>query len=198
MTGEHWTGSPNLGGRFDIFYFFCSGRGKGESEAPGGGEVRFLLKIPGGLSPEGRGAEGPGGCLRRIGDLGGGGGVNFFFSGLNVHQETKASIKTRTAIYRSLRALRAQNPQKVSKKSPRASGPGVSKKSRKESKSLKKVSEKSLFDTFLTFLTLFETFWTLRARRPGETFWRLFGDFGPRGPGDSCKWPFGSQSIDQK
>ena len=32
----------------DIFYFFCSGRGKGESEAPGGGGVDYLLRIPGG------------------------------------------------------------------------------------------------------------------------------------------------------
>ena len=46
---------------------------------PGGGG-RFLLKIPGGGSPGGRGAEGPGGCLRRIGELGGG-GLNIFFSG---------------------------------------------------------------------------------------------------------------------
>ena len=36
-----------FGGRFDIFIFFCSGRGK-------------------------EGAEGPGGCLRRIGEFGGG------------------------------------------------------------------------------------------------------------------------------
>ena len=37
----------------DIFYFFCSGRLKGESEAPGGGGIGFLLKVPGGGgSPE--------------------------------------------------------------------------------------------------------------------------------------------------
>ena len=59
----------------DIFYCFRSGRGKGESEAPGGGGVDFLLK--GGGSPERDGAEGPGGCLRRIGELGG--GLNIFF-----------------------------------------------------------------------------------------------------------------------
>ena len=47
------------------FYFSCSGRGKGESEAPGG-------RGSGGGSPGGRGAEGPGRCLRRIGDFGGG------------------------------------------------------------------------------------------------------------------------------
>ena len=75
----------------DIFYFFCSGRGKGESEAPeGGGGGRFLIESPrrGGVSRRG-GAERPGGCLRRIGELWGGpggGGPNFFFRGRNVHQ----------------------------------------------------------------------------------------------------------------
>ena len=104
-------------------------------------------------------------------------------------------IETQTAICRSLRALRARNPPKVSKKSPRASGLRVSKKSRKESKSLKKVSKKTFLTLFWGFLTLFETFWTLWARRLGETFLRLLGHFGPGGPGDSCKWPFGSQRL---
>ena len=58
------------------YFFFCSGRGKGESEAPGGGGCRFLLK-PGGFSRRG-GAEGPGGCLQRIGEFGGGWGKMFF------------------------------------------------------------------------------------------------------------------------
>ena len=51
-----------LGGRFGFFFFVCSG--------PGGW----------GVSRTG-GAEGPGGCLRRIGESWGGGGVNFFFFG---------------------------------------------------------------------------------------------------------------------
>ena len=63
----------------DIFYFLCSGRGKGESEAPGGqGLGRFLLKVPGeggGFSRRGRGRE-------RVC------GLNFFFfRGRNVHRE---------------------------------------------------------------------------------------------------------------
>ena len=59
----------------DIFYFLCSGRGKGEFEALGGEGGRFLLKIAGGGgSRGGRWAEGAGGCLRRIGEFGGGGG----------------------------------------------------------------------------------------------------------------------------
>ena len=61
---------------FQIFFiFFCLGRGKGESEAAaGGGDFRFLLKIPGGGFPGARGEEGPGGCLRRIGEFAQGGG----------------------------------------------------------------------------------------------------------------------------
>ena len=71
----------------DIFKFFCLGRGKGESEAKGGWGVDFLLKIPGGGSPGGRGAKGPGGCLGELGNWGGGGLNVFFFRGRNVHQE---------------------------------------------------------------------------------------------------------------
>ena len=33
-----------------------------------------------------RGGEGPGGCLRRTGEFWGGGGLNIFFRGRNVHQ----------------------------------------------------------------------------------------------------------------
>ena len=65
----------NLGGRFGYFLFlFCSGRGKG-SPRPAGGGGRFFIENPRrGGSRRGRGAAGPGGCLRRIGDFGGGGG----------------------------------------------------------------------------------------------------------------------------
>ena len=67
----------------DIFYFFfCSGRGKGESEAAGRGGVDFALKIPeGGGSPGG--AEGSRGREGVCGQLGiwGGGGAKYFFSG---------------------------------------------------------------------------------------------------------------------
>ena len=74
-----------LGRRFGYFlFFFCSGRGKGESEAAGWG--RFFTEDPrGGGGCSLGGAGGPGGCLRRIGDLGGGvfawGGAKYFFSG---------------------------------------------------------------------------------------------------------------------
>ena len=73
-----------------IFFGFSAwGRGRGKSEAPGGGGGRFLLKIPGGggVSRAGgdRGGEGPGRCLRGIWG-GGGGGKFFFFLGRNSHQ----------------------------------------------------------------------------------------------------------------
>ena len=76
----------NLADVSDIFYFFSArGGGRGSPRPPGGGGVDFLLKIPeGGGSPGGEGAEGPGGCLRRIGDFGGG-GAKYFFRGRNVH-----------------------------------------------------------------------------------------------------------------
>ena len=40
----------------------------------------------------------------------------------------------------------------------------------------------------------FGTFLTLRVGRPGHTFLRLFGDFGARGCGESCKWGLQSQA----
>ena len=66
-----------LGGRFGYFlFFFCSGEGKRESEAPGGEGGRFLLKIPGG----GVSRAGGGGAGRVFaGNLGR--GAKYFFSG---------------------------------------------------------------------------------------------------------------------
>ena len=82
-------------------------------------------------------------------------------------------------IYRSLHSLWARNPQKVSKRCSRPSRPGVSKKCRKVPNDPKK-SQKTTKSVFGDF---FDTFLTLRA---GNTFLRLFGDFRPRGPRDSC------------
>ena len=79
---ESWLAFLILANVSDIFYFFLLGeRGKGESEAAGEGGVDILVKIPeGGGSPEGRrGREGVCGELGIWG--GGGGGLNFFFSG---------------------------------------------------------------------------------------------------------------------
>ena len=73
------TGQSCFWWTFRIFFIFSArGRGKEESEVPGGGGVHFLLKIPGGGGGFPGGAEGPGGCLRRTGEFGGG-GLNIFF-----------------------------------------------------------------------------------------------------------------------
>ena len=70
-----------LGGRFGYFYFSAWGRGRGSPRRREGvGGIGFLLKIPGGGVSSTGGAEGPGGCLRRIGEFLGG-GAKYFFSG---------------------------------------------------------------------------------------------------------------------
>ena len=72
------------GGCFGYF-FFCSGEGRGESEAPGGGGGCSFLEIPEGeISQEKRpGADGHEGMC---GEFWGGGGGKYFFSGRNSHQ----------------------------------------------------------------------------------------------------------------
>ena len=65
----------------DIFYFFLLGEGESEALGGGGGH-RFFIE-----NPRTGGAEGPGGCLRRVGILGGGVNIIFLlFRGRNVHQ----------------------------------------------------------------------------------------------------------------
>ena len=59
----------------DIFFFvFCSGRGKGESEAPGEGRESIFIEIPmrggGGLLQEGEGPRGREGVYGKLGNLG--------------------------------------------------------------------------------------------------------------------------------
>ena len=68
----------------DIFFLLRGG--EGESEAPGRGGGRFLLRIPGwgGVLPgEGGGARGREGVCGEFG----GGGLNILFRGRNSHQE---------------------------------------------------------------------------------------------------------------
>ena len=70
----------------DIFYFFLLGEGEGRVRGAGrGGRLIFIENPRRGVLQRG-GAEAPGGCLRRIGEFGGG-GLNIFFRGRNVHQE---------------------------------------------------------------------------------------------------------------
>ena len=63
-----------------FFIWFCSGRGRESARRREGGGVDFFVEKP----RRGGGAEGPGVCLRRIGEFGGG-GLNIFFRGRNVH-----------------------------------------------------------------------------------------------------------------
>ena len=79
--------NPILGRRFGYFYFFLLGEGEGGVRgARRGGGCRLLIEDRRrGVSRRG-GAEGPGGRLRRIGELRRGGGLNIFFRGRNVHQ----------------------------------------------------------------------------------------------------------------
>ena len=78
---------PNAWWTFRTFFilFLCSGEGKGESGATREeGGVRFLIENPrrGSVS---QGGGGRGGREGVCGELGGG-GLNIFFSGRNVHQ----------------------------------------------------------------------------------------------------------------
>ena len=68
-----------------FFFFFLLGEGEGGVRGHREKGCWYLIKSPrgGGGSPGGE-VEGPGGCLRRIGDLGG--GAKYFFGGRNVHQ----------------------------------------------------------------------------------------------------------------
>ena len=93
-------GHLQLGGRFDIFYFFLLGEAEGGVRGAGsGGGIDFLLKIPGGGVSRRGGAEGPGGWLQRIWELG---GAKYFFRGRNIHQVKHLALynyKQRTLPY---------------------------------------------------------------------------------------------------
>ena len=80
--------------------------------------------------------------------------------------------------------------KKVSKKSPFG---GLQKKSPKIPEKIKKYTQKSNFRFF--FFYFFVCFRGLFCRPTTRLFLRLFCDFGPGGPGDSCKWSLGSQAI---
>ena len=84
--------------------------------------------------------------------------------------------------YRSLSGPPGPKSPKSLKKVSRGLRPRGPKKS---GKSLEKVPNRhfrDFFQTFRTFSRLFPDFWGPRGRRPRETFFRLFGDFGPGGP----------------
>ena len=72
----------------DIFYFCLLGAGEGGRLRRWGWGIGFLLKIPKGGGGGPGGAEGPAGrvSVANWEIFGGGGGLNIFFRGRNVHQ----------------------------------------------------------------------------------------------------------------
>ena len=94
------------------------------------------------------------------------------------------SVAIRATIYRS---LRAQNRKKVSKRV----FLGVRKKVPENTRKSQKIPKIGLFGVFFDF---FRYSRGLFCGPPKRLFLRLFCDFGPGGPGDSCKWSLGSQA----
>ena len=81
----------SLGGRFGYFYFFRLGEAEGGARGAGKGwgGVRFFIENPTGGGPPGW--EGPRGWEGVSSEFGiWGGGLNIFFRGRNVHQESSS------------------------------------------------------------------------------------------------------------
>ena len=76
----------------DVSDSFYLARGEGGVRGAGGGRgAWFFLENPGGGVSRRGGAEGLGGSLQRIGELGGG-GAKYFFRGRNAHQAAKNPV----------------------------------------------------------------------------------------------------------
>ena len=73
---------------------------------------------------------------------------------------------------------------------------GLEKSLRKYPKKSKNTDFRAFWAFFLVFLDFFGYFSRLFSRSPKRPFLRLFCDFGPGGPGDSCKWRLGSQRAE--
>ena len=104
-----------------------------------------------------------------------------------------AQKKQASAIYRSLRALRARNRKKSLKKG--LLGGGLEKSLKKYPKKSRNTDFRTFLGIFSVFLDFFGYFSRLFSRPPKRPFLRPFCDFGPGGPGDSCKWRLGSQLL---
>ena len=100
------------------------------------------------------------------------------------HRETHRSDRFANppTSYRSLSGPPGPKSPKSLKKVSRGKRPRGPKKSGKSLEKVRKVWKKSRKCLFGTFSRLFPDFWGPRGRRPRETFFRLFGDFGPGGP----------------
>ena len=116
------------------------------------------------------------------------GAQNLTRSDLLSHMLCTFCLAIRATIYRSLQALRGQNRKKVSKRVFLGVCKKVPQNTRKNQKLPQKVQFWRIFDFFGYFRGLL-------CRPPKRLFLRLFCDFGPGGPGDSCKWSLGSQIL---
>ena len=74
---------------------------------------------------------------------------------------------------------------KIAKKSQKESFFGVCKEVPENTRKSQKIHKIGLFGVFLTFSDIFGDFFADPQKR---LFLRLFCDFGPGKPGDSCKW----------
>ena len=98
----------------DIFYFFLLGEGEGGVRGARRGVGSVFIENPtrgwGGFQEK----EGPRGCLRRIGDFFGGGGLNFFFSGPkrppSLLHFSKCSRPFIQSVKSTLSRLKSRNP----------------------------------------------------------------------------------------
>ena len=81
---------------------------------------------------------------------------------------------------------------KIAKKSQKESFWGSAKKVPENTPKSQKIPKIGLFSVFFDFFGYFRG---LFCRTPKRLFLRLFCDFGPGGPGDSCKWLLGSQPF---
>ena len=103
------------------------------------------------------------------------------------------NIATRAAIYRSL----VQRGPKSQKNLKKGLFWGLAKSLKKIPEKVPKYQFSDLFGYF-SYFRLFRVFLRLFSRPSRRLFLRLFCDFGPGGPGDSCKWRLRSQDKQEK
>ena len=113
-----------------FFYFFCSGRGKGESEESGGGLGSIFIENPrrgGGVLQEGEGLRAREGVCS---ELGNGGGAKYFLRGRNVHQDKVSEIDFKKLLRPHWQRLKKSRPPsgiEHVKREPNPKGPKIEK-----------------------------------------------------------------------
>ena len=121
-------------------------------------------------------------------------GLTSLFKEVRVFEVIHSSLH-----HRNIPRGKTSGPCRPSTAVSRPSGPKTTKKSPKSlprpsgpesQKTPEKDENKGIFRGFFDFFGYFRG---LFCRPPKRRFSRLFWDFGPRGPGDSCTWSLGSQ-----